>query len=81
MRWHEFAHANEVTEANVAKPKRVGYEVSPERRGGTASYPTFQTQLGIISHASKLKNSIRKTLSATNASLKHQQPSEPQDAL
>ncbi|MGJ4748400.1 hypothetical protein ACQV5M_18705, partial [Leptospira sp. SA-E8] len=42
----EFAHANEVTEANVAKPKRAGHEVNPERRGGTESYPTFSSRIG-----------------------------------
>ncbi|EJZ44028.1 hypothetical protein LEP1GSC178_2346 [Leptospira licerasiae str. MMD4847] len=37
MQWHEFAHANEVTEANVAKPERVVAKAIRERSGSTES--------------------------------------------
>ncbi len=51
-------YASEVTEANVPKAKRAGCEASPERCGGTGSYPTFQTLLLKIIHTAKRKNLV-----------------------
>ncbi len=43
---HEFAQANEVTDANVPKAERK-VRSSLERSGGTDSYPTFSSRIEI----------------------------------